>query len=107
MAGRQNPNPDDSHDSHENPHDPSPLDELFIVGAQYHEPSAAERARAAREAEQRAARERKARSKRVKHTRRVLQGGAASSGFDHRTALIGFGVVVVVATLLAETGIWH
>jgi hypothetical protein len=103
MAGRHNPNPDDSH---ENPHDPSPLDELFIVGAQYHEPSAAERARAAREAEQRAARERKARSKRVKHTRRVLQGGA-NTGFDHRTALIGFGVVVVVATLLAETGIWH
>ena len=96
MAGR--PNPDD---------DPSPLDELFIVGAQYHEPSAAERARAAREAEKRAERERKARQKRVKHTRRVLQGGGTGTSFDHRTALIGFGAIVVIATLLAETGIWH
>jgi hypothetical protein len=85
--------------------DPSPLDELFIVGAKYHEPSAAERARAAREAAERAKRERKARDKRVKHTRQVLQGGGAST-FDKRTAVIGLGVIVVVATVLAQTGVW-
>jgi hypothetical protein len=101
------------------PDDEHPLDDLFVVGAQYHEPSAAERAKAARDAQLRAQREEKERAKRVKHTRRTLEGGGrrrhASSGdvpvggaaYDRKTALIGLGVIVAVATVLAQTGVFH
>ncbi len=98
------------------PEDDHPLDELFIVGAQYHEPSAAEREKAAREAQRRAQREEKERAKRVKHTRRTLEGGGHASRrgsndtgatYDRKTALVGLGVIVVLATLLSQTGVFH
>lgn len=93
------------------PDDEHPLDELFIVGAKYHEPSAAERARAARDAEKRARDAEKERKKRVRHTKRVLGGGddrrgmrgEPHEGYDKRTALIGFAVLVVLAVLFAQT----
>ena len=104
MAGASRPEgsrPDDEH--HDEHHDDHPLDELFVVGAQYHEPSAAERAQAARDAEHRAKEESKRREKRVKHTRRALEGGGPS--YDRRTAVIGLAVIVALAVVFAVTGV--
>jgi hypothetical protein len=88
-----------------------PLDELFIVGAKYHEPSAAEREAAARAAEKRAREEEKARRKRVKHTKNVLEGRGdrreradQGAGYDGKVALIGFCVMLALAFVLASVG---
>ena len=93
----------------------SPLDDLFVVGAKFHEPSAKEREAAAREAARRAKQEEKERQKRVKHTREVLEGhrgseararfGHMSGAYDRRTALIGFASMAALAVVLSMT-IW-
>ena len=90
-----------------------PLDELFIVGAKYHEPSAAEREAAALQAEKDAKKLHKQRKKEIDHTRRVLSGGeearfgrssfGESIGYDRRNAFIGLAGVVGVAVLLSFT----
>lgn len=94
------------------PDDSSPLDDVFVEGARFREPSAAERARAAREAEHRAKREQRQRNKRVAHTRRVLGGGGrhgVSGGavYDKRVALIALGVMLGVSVLLSQTAFAH
>src|SRR5262249_2517223 len=88
----------------------SPLDDLFVVGARYHEPTAAERDRAARDARKQAERDEKERQKRVRHTRRVLGGDtrrAPSADYDRRVALIGLGVSLGCAVLRSFTAFGH
>lgn len=90
-----------------------PLDELFIVGAKYHEPSAAEREAAARQAEKESKKREKQRKKEIEHTRRVLSGGEEarfgrssydqSPGYSRRNAALGFAAALGVAILLSFT----
>ena len=101
-----------SPDDHSN--EPHPLDELFIVGAKYHEPSAAEREAAAKEAQREAKKLEKQRQKDIERTKRVLGGGGGDQprfgrspsddvSYNNRTATIGLVVIVVVAALLSQT----
>ena len=101
--------------SNDDPNDGSahPLDELFIVGAKYHEPSAAEREAAARLAEKAAKKREKQRKKEVDHTRRVLSGSeearfgrssyGESAGYDRRNFAIGMAAALGIAMLLSLT----
>lgn len=101
--------------SNDDPNDGSahPLDELFIVGAKYHEPSAAEREAAARQAEKAAKKNEKDRKKEIERTRRVLSGGeearfgrsnyGESTGYDRRNFAIGMAAALGIAMLLSLT----
>ncbi len=96
----------------------SPLDELFVVGAKYHEPSAAEREAAAKAAERDNKKAAKAREKEIERTRRVLEGGNRHPGrreraeptvasHDRRVAAIGFSVMVALSVVLSFTAFGH
>ena len=115
MASPRDTNPNDGGRDEPN----HPLDELFIVGAKYHEPSAAEREAAARQAEKDAKREAQRRQKEVEHTRRVLKGegaprfarsagaramggGAPDASYDRRNAIIGFSAILALSVLLGS-----
>ncbi len=100
----------DARDPRSDDPDRRPLDELFIVGAKYHEPTAAERSAAARRSDQERKKRDKLRDKEVAHTRKVLglDGGASSRGstdaqYNPRTAAIAFAAMLVVAALLTLT----
>ena len=90
-----------------------PLDELFVVGAKYHEPSAAEREAAARQAEKDAKKRDKQRQKEIDQTRRVLKGSdeprfgrsdhTQQAHYDKRVAVIGLGAMMALAVLLSFT----
>lgn len=91
-------------DQPEPPDDPfKRLDEMFVGEARYHEPSAAERAAAARDAKRQAERDERARAKEIARTRRILSGDADSGGFDKRTAMLGWIAIAAIAVVLAFT----
>ena len=79
------------------------LDEMFVGEARYHEPSAAERASAAREAQRKAEREERERAKEIARTRRVLGGDAEPAGYDKRTAVLGWIALAAIAVVLSFT----
>ena len=92
----------------------SALDELFIVGAKYHEPSAAERAATAKRAALTAKANEKQRQKDIRHTRGVLEGhgharqsAAPTVPYDKRVALIAIGVIGAIAVVLSQTPFGH
>ncbi len=98
------------------PQPESPLDDLFVVGAKYHEPSAAERAAAAKAAERDAKKAAKAHDKEIARTRRVLGGdnkrerhgrGFSVASFERRNALIGFVLLVAISVALSFTAFAH
>ncbi len=92
----------------ESPDDRRPsLDDLFVGEARFHEPTAAERAAAARRAEHDAKREARRRAREVEHTRRVLGGDDSERSYDRRTAAIGFGVMLALAVVLSVTPFAH
>lgn len=90
--------------------DRRPLDELFVVGAKYHEPTAAERAAAAKRAEKEHEKTEKQRAKDIAHTRKVLgldghtSRGGTDRPYDRRNTAIAFGGLVLFAALLATMG---
>src|SRR3954451_1184773 len=101
-------------------HPDSPLDDLFIVGAKYHEPSAAEREAAAKAAERASKKAAKANEKEIERTRRVLEGGGDkgrhrrqrddefnTSHVERRTALLGFLGLVMLSVALSFTAFGH
>jgi hypothetical protein len=95
----------------------SPLDDLFVVGAKYHEPSAAERAAAAKAAERESKKAAKANEKEIARTRRVLDGDHprhqrrqhdfSAASIERRGALLGFAVLVVISAALSFTPFGH
>ena len=99
----------------------SPLDDLFIVGAKYHEPSAAERAAAAKEAERASKKAAKAHEKEIARTRKLLGGDNkptrrgherrhrdfSVANFERRTALLGFLAIVAISVALSFTAFGH
>jgi hypothetical protein len=119
--------PDDSSDDDERAgrardHRPSdsPLDDLFIVGAKYHEPSAAERAAAAKAQERAAKKANKANEKEIARTRRVLGGDNSGrharrgrrnefsvASYERRTALLGFLAIIAISVALSFTAFAH
>ncbi|HEY3832181.1 MAG TPA: hypothetical protein VGO03_07810 [Acidimicrobiia bacterium] len=102
-------------------HPESPLDDLFVVGAKYHEPSAAERAAAARAQERDSKKAAKAHDKEIARTRRVLDGDNRTgrrgrqprdhdfsvASYERRTALYGLLGIVVVSVGLSFTAFGH
>lgn len=102
----------DSLDPRSDDPDRRPLDELFIVGAKYHEPTAAERAEAAKRSDKERKKADAAREKEIAHTRKVLgldgHSGRSSSGptigaYDKRNSLIAFSGLLIAALLLSFT----
>ncbi|HEY1740173.1 MAG TPA: hypothetical protein VGI86_15775 [Acidimicrobiia bacterium] len=103
------------------PHPESPLDDLFVVGAKYHEPSAAERAAAARAQERESKKAAKAHDKEIARTRRVLDGDSKSgrrgrhhrehdfsvASFERRTAVLGLLAMFVISVALSFTAFGH
>jgi hypothetical protein len=101
----------------------SPLDDLFIVGAKYHEPSAAEREAAAKAAERANKKAMKAHEKEIARTRKVLGGDSdkggrhrrhrrdrgdfSASNVERRTALLGLLAIVVLSVALSFTAFGH
>ncbi len=130
---RPDDEPDDPHGSGEQgssgaeaggrggrPHPESPLDYLFIVGAKYHEPSAAERAAAAKAADRAQKKAAKENEKEIARTRRVLRGDKPSrrgfsrhrndfsvTSYERKNALIGLVVLVAVSVALSFTQFAH
>jgi hypothetical protein len=116
--GSDSPKPDDKG---ARPHPESPLDDLFVVGAKYHEPSAAERAAAARAQERESKKAAKANEKEIARTRRVLDGDNRSgrrgrqhrdhdftvASFERRTALLGLLGIIVISVALSFTAFGH
>ena len=102
-------------------HPESPLDDLFIVGAKYHEPSAAERDAAARAQERASKKAAKANEKEIARTRRVLDGDNRSSrrgrqhrdhdfsvaSFERRTAFLGLLAMIGLSIALSFTAFGH
>ena len=126
--------PDEPHDPGENGdkgagasgragrHPESPLDDLFIVGAKYHEPSAAERAESAKAAERELKKAAKAHDKEIARTKRVLGGENKSArrgfsrrqhsdfsvaSFERKNALIGLVVLAAISFGLSFTQFAH